>query len=54
MAIEHVSEEIFPKMSFFPQIGQLKSSFFKKLKNIHLVEWIYMNVGSFDSLQSDK
>ena len=37
MAIGLVSEEIFPKMSFFSQSGQLKSSFFKKLKNIILL-----------------
>ena len=51
MAIRLVSEDIFPKMSFFPQDGQLKS---QKLKNYHLVIWIHMNVGSFDSLQSKK
>ena len=34
VAIGLVSEEIFPKISFFSQSGQLKSSLFKKLKNI--------------------
>ena len=37
MTIKLVSEEIFPKMSFFSQNGHLKISFFKKLKNIILL-----------------
>ena len=53
MAIGLVGEEIFPKMSFFSQNRQLKSSF-QKIKKYHLVVWIHMNVESFDSLQSNK
>ena len=37
MAIGLVIEEIFSKMSFFSQSGQLKSYFFKKLKDIILL-----------------
>ena len=37
MAIGLVSEELFPNMSSFFQNGQLKISFFKKLKNIILL-----------------
>ena len=37
VAIGLVSEEIFSKMSFLSQSRQLKSSFFKKLKNITLL-----------------
>ena len=37
MAIGLVNEDKFPKMSNFSQSGQLKSSIFKKLKNIILL-----------------
>ena len=54
MAIGLVSEEIFQKLSIFSQSGQLKSSFFKKLKKFHLVVWIHMNVERANSLQFDE
>ena len=49
-----VSEEIFPKMSFFFSKRAAEKLFFQKIKKFHLVVWIHMNVGSFDSLQSHK
>ena len=37
VAIGLVNVEIFPKMLFFPQGGQLKSFFFKKFKKVILM-----------------
>ena len=48
VAIGFVSEEI-----FFLKAGRWKKKLKLNLK-YHLVVWIHMNVGSFDSLQSDK
>ena len=54
MAIRLVSEEIFLKMSFFFSKWAAEKFFFQKIKKYYLIVWIHMNVGSFDSLQSDK
>ena len=52
MAIGLVSEEIFSKMLFFSQ-GKNKF-FFQKIKKCYVVDWIHMNVGRIDLLQSNK
>ena len=54
MTIGLVSEEISPKMSFFLSKWAAEKLFFQKIKKYYLVVWIHINMGSFNSLQSDK